>query len=388
METRILTPTKTFVLLAAMIGMWTACSKQDLPAASTGSPVFLFQGTIGADTVDYYAGKESIYMHTEFFKDSQDLFTLVGYFGKDTCTNCEPYLGFEFKDVEPSLTQNLSSTIFDLFTDNIFYSYSLDSVITSLTTEQFNFMAEGSPVGSSYLWDFGDGSFSTSSSPSHIYASPGIRNVKLKTTFQGASDSLSIPIDVTPYSTCRVQFDAVIDSMNPNLVNVTANSGFNTYAWIFGNGASGQGVTTSNLYTQNAVYQIDLTAGNSTLCSASFKRKINLSQNVNYPLPNFHYTTTNGITTMATERLNGGSCIITWKNMGKVYKSYKTLSSVNQSTVPVFTVKTINLYQNNVTGEKTVLISGSVNTTLYNVLDPNDTVQIKSSALSIAVAYP
>ena len=88
-------------LLLGSAMFFSACSKKDVPENIYGTPVFLFEGEIGSDQIDYKAGVNSLYMYTDFFKDNQDIYTLKGVLAQELCESCSPYLCFEFKDTIP-----------------------------------------------------------------------------------------------------------------------------------------------------------------------------------------------------------------------------------------------------------------------------------------------
>ncbi len=94
----------------------------------------------------------------------------------------------------------LSSTLTLGYSVNIFYAYQQVSSQSSFTINQpvqclegnnftFNNSSTVSAGSLSYLWDFGDGSTSTLTSPTHNYASQGVYSVKLTTTVSGGCSS-------------------------------------------------------------------------------------------------------------------------------------------------------------------------------------------------------
>ncbi|MBK7762148.1 MAG: hypothetical protein IPI46_02100 [Bacteroidetes bacterium] len=358
-----------------------------MPSPVSGTPIFHFSGKIGNDSLNYQAGVDHLYMYSSFYKDAQNLISLQSYFAPDNCSNCEPYLSFEVKDFDVSISNGLAGTALDIFSmGNIFNSYSLDSIVSTTQVEVFTFAAENNKVGTTYAWDFGDGGTSTLASPSYIFSTGGVKNVRLVTQYGGTIDTLSIPINTDINSTCRVQFSSFIDTLSGNSVIVNATpSGF-LYNWNFGNGSMGTGQIDSTFYPSPGKYTITL---NATLpsCNAVFARKVYFGF-LNNTLSNFSYTTnTNNITTFLP-RLNTSAFIITYKKNGVVYKSYKNIQGINQSANPVIQITNVQTYSVNANGNKTLVVNGNANTFLYNQSNSSDSIRLQSSDIKIAFAYP
>lgn len=115
-----------------------------------------------------------------------------------------------------------------------------------------------------YLWDFGDGTSGTGSSPSHSYASLGDYSVQL-TVNDGEADSASISSTVsinnrapsadaggpyTVYKTEPVSFNG--------LGSVDADADPLTYQWDFADGTTGTGATPMHSYSASGIYNVSL----------------------------------------------------------------------------------------------------------------------------------
>jgi len=364
-----------------------ACAKKELPKAVNGNPVFMFDGTIGADPIVYKAGVNGVYMFSDFYKDAQDLYTLSGTFAVENCATCEPFLSFEFKDGRQTVGASLTSGIQFFFADSTFNSYSLDSIQYQSSVESFKFIPNLVVLGANYLWDFGDGTTSSLASPEHVFTTLGVQNITLKATHQGVVDSLTIPIDVTPFSTCRTRFSYSYDASGNQVFVQSDNLSFSSYAWDFGNGTLGEGPIDTAFYNFPDVYTIRLQSSVGG-CNAEYRQKVNLTNNPNATLVNFNYLTSAIFTTNYQQRLNAGTCIITYRKNGQTYQSYKNAIGVNQSDKDVFKVTGIGMYLRNEKDQPTVFVNGEVDTYLYNTNNYLDSITIKSNALKIALAYP
>ena len=119
-----------------------------------------------------------------------------------------------------------------------------------------------------YAWNFGDGGSGTGAAPSHVYAALGDYTVNVTATdsIGGATVSGSVMVHV---KTIPVTVSSgPTPSSNPagvgqNVTFTTSASGTPgltlSYAWSFGDGASGTGATVSNIYTAPGTYTVSVT---------------------------------------------------------------------------------------------------------------------------------
>jgi len=125
---------------------------------------------------------------------------------------------------------------------------------------------------SSYLWNFGDGTSSTSANPSRTYSSDGVYKVKLTVTDNDSdSDSTSQTISVFAASQAP---DTSNDNEAPkakfnkscNGLTCSFNAGTSSdsdgsiasYTWTFGDGTTATGATPSVTYTAAGTYNVRL----------------------------------------------------------------------------------------------------------------------------------
>jgi gliding motility-associated-like protein len=148
-------------------------------------------------------------------------------------------------------------------------------------------------AGQQFFWDFGDGTSSTQTNPSHVYVRPGTYAVQL------------IAVDV---NTCNKR-DTIIKNLvvvnkptasftyspNPTMPNIpvqliNTSNGAVTYKWIFGDGnsllTSKRDTIISYQYQKTATYNVCLVATNATGCSDTTCTPIDATVEVGYSVPN------------------------------------------------------------------------------------------------------
>ncbi|MDB5229564.1 MAG: cell surface protein [Chitinophagaceae bacterium] len=155
------------------------------------------------------------------------------------------------------------------------------------------FFENTSAGGSGFIWDFGDGTSSAQSNPSHTYNIPGIYRVKLIATDPATcniSDSAFVTITVSGSPTAGFTY-----SPNPPITNVQitfTNNSFNgtVYKWYFGDGDSL--ITTqhdpaiTHSYNETKIYNACLVVVNSFGCADSVCRSIDYKIIPNVDVPN------------------------------------------------------------------------------------------------------
>ncbi len=133
-------------------------------------------------------------------------------------------------------------------------------VASNTNPDSVTFTPHGS-AAVSYLWTFGDGSSSTASNPSHVYAQPGIYHVCLIIVdANGDSCDYCHNVEVQPHqNNCHVEFTYVASSLNPDSIIFTPHgSAAISYYWTFGDGNSSTASNPSHVYLSGGSHQVCL----------------------------------------------------------------------------------------------------------------------------------
>jgi gliding motility-associated-like protein len=129
------------------------------------------------------------------------------------------------------------------------------------------------PGSGTYVWDFGDGGSSTSSSPTHSYSASGTYTVKLT-----ATNSVNCPSTDTQANLITIYPKPVADftatdtaicalSGSTTFISTSTGSGL-SYLWDFGDGSSpGTGSSVTHAYSSAGTYTVRLIATSANGCS-------------------------------------------------------------------------------------------------------------------------
>ncbi|MBL6449989.1 PKD domain-containing protein [Fulvivirga sp. 29W222] len=201
------------------------CAEQGLvklfgsPSVSTGLSPTNFSSTISGLITQ--AGGE-YYIQTDGFGLVSDTVRI-----KYTYTNSDNVTTVIYKDVII-----FGSPVADISVTN--------SCIADVITFTDNTSAPSSTSLISWVWDFGDGTFSNQQNPTHTYDNPGIYTVKLiATTVQGCSDQSSkvvrvgeVPVvDFERSEICNGDATEFRDLSDPGSISTIV-----THTWDFGDG--------------------------------------------------------------------------------------------------------------------------------------------------------
>lgn len=125
---------------------------------------------------------------------------------------------------------------------------------------QFTNLSQGGR-NSLYVWDFGDGNTSHSTSPTHTYANPGVYQVCLLAidSIAGCIDIKCDTVSVNPGQICDATF-SISRTTATNQMAFMANyvDPTKTYSWDFGDGTTGSGPNASHTYTTSGAYTVCL----------------------------------------------------------------------------------------------------------------------------------
>ncbi|MCW2527026.1 MAG: wcoG [Pseudonocardiales bacterium] len=132
-----------------------------------------------------------------------------------------------------------------------------------------------------YAWDFGDNTTGTGTNPSHVYATPGTHQVKLTVTDnQGATSSLTQPVVTAAAPVNQVPVAAFAATVNNLTVafdgsgSTDADGAIASYAWNFGDGTTGAGISASHTYATAGTFTATLTVTDNQGATSPFAQGV------------------------------------------------------------------------------------------------------------------
>ena len=139
-------------------------------------------------------------------------------------------------------------------------------------------------LGTTFVWNFGDGTTSTLSAPSHTYTAADSFAVSLIAQLGQCYDTFSAPVAVFPAVTANFTTNTLVsyaDSADP-VIFQDLSTNATIWNWNFGDNLSSQQQSPSHVYSAPGPYTITLVASNQFGCYDSLVRDNYISI---YPVP-------------------------------------------------------------------------------------------------------
>ena len=187
------------------------------------------------------------------------------------------------------------STIFGLYVNVIpsplaNFNYGPTCVDIPTTFYDVSLQNGGSAIVSR-IWDFGEGA--PSSSPSHTYATPGLKTVTLTVTNENGCSDIKIDNSIYVHPLPEFSPDPAVgftwaNTTLPLEIQFTDNTlpaqVGNNLVWDFGDGQSGFGKNPVHMYTSPGSYNVEMTCTSTDGCYRTYTDMISFTP----PVPTFH----------------------------------------------------------------------------------------------------
>jgi gliding motility-associated-like protein len=160
------------------------------------------------------------------------------------------------------------------FTPNIQYTCKPDTETTAgcapFTVKFIN--GSTANAATAYLWDFGDGSTSTSFNPTHVFTTKGVYNVKMTAYNPNGCSSMALTTVKVSDSAPVVDFevDKTIACAGELITFISKSTNAESWCWDFGDGWVASGKDVAHGYALPGIYSVTLTAKNG--CTTVFTR--------------------------------------------------------------------------------------------------------------------
>lgn len=151
----------------------------------------------------------------------------------------------------------------DLFVDSIYISVNSPGCKAAISAEvrgdtvQFCNVSTGDDTTVNWMWDFGDGGFSSIQDPVHVYGKCGIKKVILKMTGQQCNDSVEEQIYIQPRKSCSAKFTYNISNDTVFFQELSQNNHVVRY-WNFGDHGTSTSCNPHHVYARNGNYMVCL----------------------------------------------------------------------------------------------------------------------------------
>ena len=125
--------------------------------------------------------------------------------------------------------------------------------------------------GTTYRWEFGDGSVSTARNPTYTYFTPGDYRIELTVTGPGGVSVMSRV--VRAYPAPKAYFEVAPDQVYVNDVSIRCfnlSQGATSYLWDFGDGDTSKVKEPYHKYMEEGIYDISLWAYSENGCSDQY----------------------------------------------------------------------------------------------------------------------
>ncbi len=185
--------------------------------------------------------------------------------------------------IRDSLSCNLTDTGSVLFTarnDSLTADFSA-FFLTDCENLAFSAQSPPNPDGTAYLWNFGDGNFSSDSNAFHSYAAPGNYNISLTASNLlacNSPDSFALPIRLAPPLLVNINLPDT-GGCAPFSVFLSASGGSSSTLWNWdsGNGSFMMGNNINFSYLIPGTYTVRLLATDSLFCRSSASDSVIIS---------------------------------------------------------------------------------------------------------------
>ncbi len=135
----------------------------------------------------------------------------------------------------------------------------------------------------SYTWNFGDGTTSTTSNPTHTYANTGNYTVTLiVSNAAGCRDTLVLPqtiqVNQTPMAAFTPSATSGCSPLTINFNNQSSDTINANFAWNFGNGTTSNALNPTNVFADSGAFAVTLIITNANGCKDTATHNIQVMQ--------------------------------------------------------------------------------------------------------------
>jgi len=163
----------------------------------------------------------------------------------------------------------------------------IPSIKTACAGAPVEFHAKNYNANGSYLWNFGDGSFSNEANPVHTFKKAGTFDISLSITNpnDGQISTVAMRGLITILPKPNAEFVVEFQPSTSNQAQITlknTTTSYETFSWQFSNGQSSNEVAPSLFYGLNGRHQIKLDVSNEHGCTDVQNVNVRMNDSQNY----------------------------------------------------------------------------------------------------------
>lgn len=360
------------------------CKKAETPSNTVvGQPVFSFAGTINSNSVNLQAGVNNYYMYSSYSQSAAGVYSFTGNL-QNTNTKANS-IQITINDYKVSSLNG--NTFIDTSLVPAYYSLNKPGGNPTSDTVRFVALPDTGVTPSSYLWSFGDGSYSSNANPIHIYKHPGDYHTSLNAglpTCGNEKDSNIVKMGTQDANTNIIVFSVSKDSLGDGRrmdFNVLYLGTPTKFIWYFGDTKdtnTNTSPTAKHEYLTAGMYTVmlevtdvngNISVYNENIVTSGYSE----SCVINYltftsPLPN-----PNALSNVTINYTDGSGIVYTSDSL--------------QSSSSFFQITSVSDYQKNTSNESTKMLKVKFNCLLFNSGANPPSISASGTAV-MAVAYP
>jgi len=360
-------------LLSMLIGL--ACKKKTYPepAPIVGDAAFYAECLLDEKPFNLISGDKDYYLYTACNTGKYNVYEMTGEFKQIECTNCNNSLRIQINDSRIIAPGQAIDINYALKIGQYEYVKGGNDGLINV-----NFLGAFNKPGSSYTWDFGDGTSSNELNPQHLFK-PGIYKVKFtglstENCYSSIENTINLKDPDFPNACIKVnQYDTL------NLFSVAILGGKKPfkYLWEFGDGKTSTDSVVFKNYLLKGTYAVKLTITDANGKKSSVNYNAISSNDVSFCSANFSMKE---IALFDSRNILSKIKIDVTDEFGTRFTS-DNLSQPNTSTFEILAVED---FMNNRNNEKVKRIKVRFDCLMYS---ESKSTHLQSKEVYFAVAY-
>ncbi|MEM7657257.1 MAG: PKD domain-containing protein [Bacteroidota bacterium] len=369
----------TYILAASLLVLWGSCGEPTLPDEVIEQPVFYLAGQLGEGELSLTAGENDYYLHTDYQREPENLYSFRGVFSPTECLECPESLEIIFRDVQVS-NEGASVDPSQSLATGAYLFYEEEGADGDFVY-RVAFSNESGIGNETFEWDFGDGTIGSGLNPVHDYSDTTLIQTTVCLETVDASGCITeICNDITlEEAPCKADFTHELWPNSTFVAFQNAATGQRPidYRWDFGDGFGASLGNPGYSFPDTGLFTVCLTITDGAGCRSQICKNVAAD-----PVLCEHNFTYQVEKTSIPDPFQFGRVSVRWRDAdGELFSS----DLGEQGAEQFFQVLSSQAYQDNRAGDPTQQLAVSFDVLLYG---ENETLRLSQANGVIAVAYP